>query len=326
MRRDIRGLWLVLLLVAEACDRRPLAVEDQPPGVREVLFSHADGGALFGVLTDGTGARPVGPETSDSLTPLAYAPAGRLFALLVTNAGRTIALAHREALGERTTILTLFPSTLIGPAAFSPDERYLVLPAYFPLGPALLIYDRAERHWDTVMTGEPGPALAPVFSPDGSEIAVLAVTQLSLWVIRVGMQDRQVRSERVATSRFVNQPIFGWPQWSPEAGMLLLVRRGTTTIGPDTLAVVALDPDHPDRGLRDLFSLLAAPARDAADLAFGPRSSYSVSRDGQVVIMAAHPDLDPDRHALFVANRLAPRVELVRDDPTRFEVYPLLLN
>lgn len=323
MARDSRRVLIAAVLVCAACNDPSLAPgEPEPPAVREVLFRRLEDGALYLMRTDGSNQRRIGPPTGGAFTPLALSDDGRTVALLVANG---IALAPLEELTNQQLIYLGIPAAL-GPSAFSPDGRRLAVPCAVPAGRAVLIYDRGLQRWDTVVVGHPGFFAAPAFAPDHSELVGIGVTELAIFLIRIRLSDLHPLTQRLATSRILNAPVFGWARWTRERGFLFLVRRGLVEGGPDSLAVVVADPTHPEGGVQRLYGVLAAPSDSAADVVFAPYSTYALSPDGDAVVFAAQPDSARSRHVLFAAVRGGRRVYRVLDDPAQFPIYPQLLN
>lgn len=320
MSRDSRALAIASLLAMLACNEPSLA--PGPPPVRDVLFRFQNG-SLHLIGTDGMNNRPVGPAGLPSFTPLAVSLDGRTVALIV---GNQIALAPLEDLSSRQAIYTQLPPA-IGPGAFSDDGRRLAVPCFVPGGgPAVLLYDQDLQRWDTVIVGSPGFSMGPAFSPDGAQLAGIGETDLGLFVIRVRMSDLYPTTQPLGASRFLNLPVFGWPRWTQEQGFMFLARRGLTTPGPDTLAVEAFDPDHAEGGARKLFTVLQAPDSGGPDLVIGGQSTFSLSRDGSQVILAAFPDTALRYHGLWAAAKGGRRVYRVLADSSQFLQYPHLLN
>lgn len=319
MSRESRVLAIASLLAVFACTEPSLA--PGPPPVRDVLFRYQDG-TLYLIGTDGMNRRRVGPPGLPSASPLAVMANGRTVALLM---GDQIALAPLEDLSARQVIYTGLPRG-IGPGAFSDDDRWLAVPCLMPDGPAVLLYDRDLRRWDTVVVGTPGFTMGPAFAPDGSELAGLGETDLSMFVIRVRMSDLYPFTQRLAASRFLNLPVFGWPRWTRQQGFMFLARHGITTPGPDSLGVVAFDPDNAEGGVRRIYSVLSAPDSTAPDLRFAPYSTFALSRDGAQVILTAFPDTTSTTHALWAAARGGTRVYRVLADSAQLLLYPHLLD
>jgi hypothetical protein len=318
--RDSRVLAIAGLLAVLSCNEPSLA--PGAPQVRDVLYLHGNG-SLYLVNTNGMNRRPVGPAGLPAFLPLAVSADGRTIALLQ---GNQIALALVEDLSARQLIYAGRPDNT-GPAAFSDDDRRLAIPCYMVgQGPAVLLFDRSTQHWDTVIVGAPGFTMGPAFSPDGSELAGLGETDLGMFAIRVRLSDLHVTVDELGASRFLNLPVFGWPRWTREKGFMFLARRGITTQGPDTLAVESFDPDYPTGGVRKLYSVLQAPDSSGPDLVFGGVSTYSLSQDGDQVILTAFPDTALTYHGLWAAAKGGRRVYSVLGDPTQFLLYPQLLH
>jgi hypothetical protein len=313
-------VWLLAGILAAGCVGDP--VGPQPVPVRDVLYRGADG-ALYLVMTDGSLLRRVGPTTLPPLVPLALGDDGITLAVIETGA---VSITTIENLRSRDTVLAPVPS-LVGPGAFSPDMRWLAVPARLAEGPALLLFDRNTRIWTTVIVGEPGFATAPAFSPDGAEIAGLGVTTLSAFVVRVRLSDFRPVTEPLGTSRFLNAPVFGWPRWVEGSGFHFLAVRGELDSGgPDTLVVLTIDPMEPDGTPSRRFAVLSSPAEGAPDLFFGEISSYALSADADQVIVAAYENGSLSRHRLWTAATGDVRVSAVISDTTFFAIYPRLLN
>lgn len=318
--RDRRILAIAGFLALWSCSESPVAPGVFVPPVRDVLFRD-QAGALFLVGTDGMNRRPVGPPGLPVLTPLAVTPDGRTLALWV---GTDLAIANVEDVAARQVIYRGLPAGL-QPGAFSDDGQRLAVPCLLDAGPAVLLYDRSAQRWDTVVVGNPGFTMGPAFSPDGSELAGLAETDLSLYVIRVDLQSLQSNTQPLSASRFLNLPYFGWPRWTARDGFMFLVRRGYLTRGRnDSLAVVAIDPGNPPGGVTTLYSVLQAPDSGAPSLAIGPQSTFALSRDGSQVILTAFDGAS--HHALWAAARGGARVYEVLTDSTQLLLYPHLVN
>lgn len=319
MSRDSRVLAIASLLAVFACNEPSLA--PGPPLVRDVLFRDQDG-TLYLIKTDGMHRRRLAPPGQPPFTPLAVSADGRTVALLEVN---QIAIAPLEDVSARKVVYAP-PPPAVGPGAFSADARRLAVPCAMPSGPAVLLYDRDTGHWDTVVVGRPGFAIGPAFSPDGGELAGLGATALSLYVVRVRLSDLQPSTERLGTSLLLNAPVFGWPRWTAEQGFLFLARRGLATPGPDSLAVVAFDPDNAEGGVHNVYSVLAAPDSTGPDLVFAPYSTFALSRDGSQMILTAYPDPNLTTHVLWSAARGGKYVYRVFADSTQLLLYPHLLN
>lgn len=320
--RDSRVLAIAGLLAVLSCSESSLAPGASAPPVRDVLFRYQDG-TLYLVGTDGLHRRPLGPPGQPVLTPLAVTLDGRTVAVWV---GTDLAIANVENLAARQVIYPRLPAG-VGPGAFSDDDRRLAFPCVLAAGPAVLLYDRSLQHWDTVVVGNPGFSMGPAFSPDGSELAGLGETDLSLYVIRVDLRTLQSATQPLGASRFLNLPYFGWPRWTARDGFMFLVRRGYLDGGRnDSLAVVATDPDNPQGGVTTLFSVLQSPDSGAPSLVIGPQSTFALSRDGSQVILTAYADSSLVHHALWAAARGGRRVYEVLADSTQRLLYPHLLN
>jgi hypothetical protein len=289
---------------------------------RDALFLRLDDGAIHLVRTDGSQARRISPPGVTGLTPIAITEDGVIAALLSRGG---IVLAPVEDLSQQRVVADRVPS-FIGPAAFSADGVRLAVPCQLPEGSAVLVYDDEVRRWDTVRVGDPGFFGAPAFSPDGAELLGLGVTTLSFYLIRVQIDSRRVVISRIDDSRILNAPIFGWPRWHPERGLLFLARRGLASGGHDTLAVVSADPDHPDNRLQQIFTTLMAPADSVGDVVFAPYSTYALSPDGELVVLAAQPDSGIQNHALYAGVKGRPHLHPLLDTPKQFPVYPQLIR
>ncbi len=322
MLRDRRIFAIAGLLTLWSCSESPLAPGASAPPVRDVLFRYQDG-SLYLIGTDGQNRRPLGPPGQPVLTPVALSLDGRTAAVWIVN---DLALVPLENLAARQIIYRGLPPG-VGPGTFSDDGRRLALPCVLAAGPAVLLYDRSLQRWDTVMVGNPGFTMGPAFSPDGSELAGLGETQLSLYVVRVDLATLQPSTQVLGASRFLNLPYFGWPRWTARDGFMFLVRRGYLDQGRnDSLAVVAIDPANPQGGVTTLYSVLQAPDSGAPSLVIGQQSTFALSRDGSQVILTAFADVAQNRHALWAAARGGKRVYRVLADSTQTLLYPHLLN
>lgn len=321
MPRDLVGLSLAALLTCVGCGDAPTP-PSRPPPVRDALFLRLDDGAVYLVRTDGSNPRRVTPPGLPAFTPIALAEDGATIALLRSD---TIALATLEDPGTQRVIASDAPPGL-GPAAFSADGQRLAIPCVLPAGPAVLLYDQARQRWDTVVVGAPGFFQAPAFSPDGTELAGIGVTPLSMYMVRVQVAALTWSVTRIEDSKVLNPPVFGWPRWTADRGLLFLVRRGVTSPGRDTLVVVAARPANPEAGLERLYAVLMTPGDSAPDVVFAAYSTFALAADGNQFVIAAQPDTAAPRHALYAAAHGEERIHRVLEDPAQFPVYPRLLR
>jgi hypothetical protein len=309
-------LWLpAALAVIAACGDGATPPDDEP--LRTVLVHRQDTGANVLLNTDGSEAGTYDPG------------AGLLVAIGASANGQALVLLHGEALvvgsvahTRLDTVLPEIPGRM-SLAALSDDERLVAVVSYAPT-PGVIVYDRANRRGDTLSYGDIDPVLPPVISPDGTRIALLGLTPLSITVTIVEPADPTRRtSGSLSTSRFRNQLIFGWPRWIDD-GILLAVVRGTDQV-PDTLVVGLIEPDRLDADLVERYRAVLAPA-GGEEVAFRAASTYALSDDGQALALGAAPAGDPGRHAVYLVTPATEQVRLIRDDPQEFLTSPLFIR
>lgn len=316
-------LALVALAALVGCDETPVDPDPEPEPVRTVLFQRGSDLGIFLVNTDGTDRQRVtiGSDT-DSLIPLAVAPGGAAVALLADNAILVSSLQHPEIID---TAFAPAPREM-SLASFSPDQRFLGVVSYVP-ETLLLVYDRVNRRVDSFpIPSNPPPALPPVFDATGDRVALIGVTQLSAHVTLV-QRDRPelTRSEVLGFSRVLSRPVFGWPTWTDEGILFAVLRVAPEAV--DTILSVSINPDRPGDDLVERYRATMSPVSDQRpELLIGDYSTYSYSPGGDALILGAHPSTDTRRHALYLINRAAIRVQLVLDDPSEFPLFPLLIN
>ena len=302
----MRRFVLVSGLVLAACG------DPTDPGsinrIRTVLFYREDTGENHLLNSDGTAERRV-VLGATGLVPVGLSSAGSEVALLHGNA---LVIGNLNDPARVDTVLYPIPGSM-SLVAFSPDDRYLALFQYAP-DPRLLIVDRSGAI-DSFTVGEQVPDLPPVFSPDGLRVALVTVTQISVIVTMVQREDGQLQGDPAGFSRFIYQPIFGWPRWTEDGLLLGTVREGGDG---DTLMVMVVDPDEPTRLGRPLYGV-PSPV-----LEYDTGSSYAFSADGQAVVLAALPSVTA-RRRLYYAVRGGRLTNLTTADLTARPAFPLLL-
>lgn len=290
--------------------------------VRTLAYYQLRSGKTLLINSDGTSARQIDfADPGGSEVPLAVSRNGSVIALAM---GNSVIISTLDRPNEIDTVLSPAPDQMT-PAAFSPDQRYLALVSFAPAA-ALLLYDRANRTVDTLPFGSVTPALAPVFSPNSRRVAMIAANDLTLFATIVELDDNnRTHTSRLGISRFENRPILGWPTWN-ELGLLGVFVR-VTPDAPDTLALMSLDPDNLQGFAQDVFTAaLVVPGRPDEEIAFGLRSTYSISPDGQAVVIGAAPDGDLSRHAIYFGSSDSERVQVVVNQQDQFPMFPLLIN
>jgi hypothetical protein len=96
---------------------------------------------------------------------------------------------------------------------------------------------------------------------------------------------------------------------------------------PDTILSVSIDPDRPGDDIVERFRAAMSPVSDQRpELVVGNFATYAYSPGGNAIVLGAHPGADTQRHAIYLINRAASRVQLVLDDPSEFPRFPLLIN
>lgn len=317
--------WSPLALVGAAvlglpgCTDDPTGPDPRDEPLRTVLVHRQDTGENQLWDTDGTAAGELAPVTRGML-PIATHPREGSVALID---GTAVVLATRSNPELLDTILRPAPASL-SLATFSQNGRYVALVAYAPV-PGLLLYDRANRSVDTLSMGDALPVLPPMFSPDDSRIALIALNELSILVTIVPVEGQLSPTTRqLSVSRFRNLPVFGWPQWG-DAGLQLAFRR-VAEDGPDTLLVGVVDPDVDGALLDERFRVLLSPDNaptEALDLSLA--STYAFTTDGTTLVLGAVPG-NGAPHGVFIATARMSRVRPLLDAVGQTPVYPLFIR
>jgi len=276
--------------------------------IRTVLFYREDTGENHLLNSDGSGARVL-PVAGANLVPVGLSSSGDEVALL---RGRTLVVSAIANPGALDTVLDPVPAQM-SLVAFSPDDRYIALVQYLP-EPRLLIVDRAG-HVDTLRTGDRVPSLPPAFSPDGTRVALVSVTDLSTQITIITLNTNRAPTERAGFSPFVYRLVFGWPRWTDRGLLLGTVRPGGDF---DTVAVLAVDPEQPSNHADVILRLVGPP------LAYDAGSSYALSAGGDAVVLAAVPLLRGGRDLFYGTAQGGSLVRLLTDPGAR-PAFPLLL-
>jgi hypothetical protein len=300
--------------MAAACGDDP--VVPQPEPVRTVLVHRQDTGENVLLNSDGSDAG-------------SYAPGGgSLLALGASAVGQALVLLNGDAIVIGTlsrpgldTILRPAPTSL-SLASISDDERLVALVSYEPLR-ALIVYDRANHAADTLDYGPIDPVLPPVLAPTDDRVVLFGLTPLALTITVIDRADPSRReTASLSLSRFLNRPIFGWPRWMEDGIHLAFVR--VADGAPDTLLVGRIAPDDPSQPLNEQYRAVMAPESDARpELVIGDASTYALTADARALALGAIPEAGTARHAIYLVTPSLARVQLVRDDPGQFLVFPL---
>ncbi|MEX0691623.1 MAG: hypothetical protein WD934_05355 [Gemmatimonadales bacterium] len=292
------------LLLAAACGEG--TGPDPAAAVRTVLYYREDTGQNYLLNSDGTAERIA--TTRVGLIPIGLSNGGNELAFLQGNA---LVIGNLEDAGRFDTLLHPIPGQ-ISPVTFAPGDQSV---AVFKYGthPALLILHRAGPV-DTLFHGEYVPDLPPAFSPDGSRLALLSVTELSVVVTVVSRGVEPLRAGAASFSRFIFRPRFGWPRWTERGLLLATVREGEDA---DTVAVLLVNPDDPQQ-ITPVEWELAAPT-----LFFDAGSSYALSADGLALVFAS-PTAQGGPRRLYYGARGQQLRSLLTDGSVR-PAFPLLL-
>jgi hypothetical protein len=307
------------LLLAAACGDAP-TVPPGPEPVRTVLVHRQDTGENVLLNSDGTEAGSYAPGGT-ALTPLGASPVAQALVLLQGDAV-VMGVLGRPGLD---TILRPAPTSL-SLATISDDERLVALVAYAPT-PGVIVYDRANRSADTLDFGAVEPVLPPVLAPADDRVALFGLTPTSIVLTVVFRNDpSRMESAALATSRFLNRPIQGWPRWNAEGIHLAFVREAGT--GPDTLLVGRVSPDEPGLGMEERYRVVLAPVDDRHPEVDPLRnaSTYALTADAAALALGAAPDHGSTHHAIYIASSATARLQVVRSDPQQFLIYPLFVR
>lgn len=319
----MRTAWTPLLtlcaVAALGCGDTGVGPDSDADPVRTLLVHQYDTGENLLWDTDGTLAGDFGPGTRGML-PIATHPGEGTVALLN---GSAIVLTTLSAPERLDTIIrpAPVPQSL---GAFSRNGLFVALVAYSP-SPRLLLYDRANHRLDTLSVGDADPVLPPMFSPDGSRIALISLTDLSILVTVLPI-DRSAfpATRQIAVSRFTNRLIFGWPQWGDD-GLRIAVRR-VAPDGPDTLLVGVVDPESDGALLDERFRSLMAPADDPGhEVGLSTASTYTLTTDGTTLALGAVPG-SGGPHGIFLVTETGTRIRPLFDAVDGFPVYPLFIR
>jgi len=320
----MRKSWTPLALAAFAlaapgCNDGPgePGSEDEP--VRTLLVHRQDTGENLLWDTDGTPAGEFAPVTRGML-PIGTHPGEGTAAFLD---GTAIVLATLSKPEVLDTIIRPAPASQ-SLAAFSADGRFVAVVAYAPT-PGLLLYDRANRRLDTLPMDGADPVLPPMFSPDDGRIALISLTQLSILVTIVSLdQPTSATTRQISVSRFTNRLIFGWPRWGVD-GLQIAVRR-VAEDGPDTLLVGVVDPDVEGALLDEQFRALMAPAGDPeAEVGLANASTYALTTDGTTLALGAVPTSGA-AHGVYIVTANGSRIRPLLDAVGEYPVYPLFIR
>lgn len=238
--------------------------------------------------------------------------------------GSALVLLSLNVPGRVDTVIDPMPASH-SLVSFSNDERLLALVSYAPPA-AVLVYDRANHSVDTLRYSGADPDLPPVFSPDNQRVALLSVTDLSMFVTVLHRDDpSRSQTDPLRIARLINRPIFGWPRWTEEGLILGFVR--VAGQGPDTLVAGRTNPDAPNEFLEELYRAVMAPVSDSRPpVRMGLSSTYAFSADGQSIVLAADPGTGGHRHAVYLITPETARIRLLLDDPAQFPVFPLFVD
>jgi len=319
MRKSWTPLALAAVtLVASACGDAAGPESDTEP-VRTLLVHRQDTGENLLWDTDGSPTGEFAPVTRGML-PIGTHP-GEGTAVLLD--GTAIVLSTLSRPQELDTIIRPGPASQ-SLAAFSGNGVYVAIVAYAPT-PGLLLYDRANRRLDTLPLGGADPVLPPMFSPDDERVALVTLTDLSILVTIVPLDNpTSARTRQISVSRFTNRLLFGWPRWGDD-GLRMAFRR-IAEEGPDTLLVGVVDPDLDGALLDERFRALMAPA-DAPDQEIGlvAASTYALTTDGTTLALGAVPT-NGAAHGIFIVTETGGRIRTLVDALGQYPVYPLFIR
>jgi hypothetical protein len=309
--------YLAALLAVAACGDGP--VQPSPEPVYTVLVHRQDTGENLLLNSDGSGAGAYAPGAT-GLAALGASPVARTLVLLHGDA-IVLGSLDREGLD---TILRPAPTSM-SLATISDDGFLVALVSYQPVR-GLIVYDLVNGTADTLDYGAVDPVLPPVFAPDGSRLALFGLTPLSLTLTVVALGDPpQFSSDALATSRFLNQPIFGWPRWLDDGIHLAFLRAADA--GPDTLLVGRVSPGAPAAGLAEQYRAVLVPVEAGQpELELGAPSSYALAPDAGALILGAFPAFRATSHAIYLVTPSALRVQPVRVEPQQFLVAPIFVT
>ena len=320
----MRKWWTPLVLAGSGlavagCGDEPVGPGSAEEPVRTLLVHRQDTGANLLWDTDGTPAGEFG-EATRGMLPIATHPGEGTAALL---AGSAIVLTTLSNPQRLDTIIRSAPVSQ-SLAAFSANGLFVAIVAYAPT-PGLLLYDRANQRLDTLSLAGADPVLPPVFSPDGTRIALISLTDLSIVVTVIPLDNPEAATARqLSVSRFTNLLIFGWPRWD-EDGLRLAFRR-VAQEGPDTLLVGVVDPVLEGALLDERFRALMAPADDPEreiDLAYA--STYTLTADGTAHAQGAVPG-NGAPHGVYIVTENTSRIRPLLDAAGQYPVYPLFIR
>jgi hypothetical protein len=319
MRTPWTPLVAACALTAYGCGDTPGDPRLGAEAVRTLLVHRYDTGVNLLWDTDGTPAGEFAPLTRGML-PIASHPGEGAVVLLD---GGAIVLTTLSSPDQVDTIVWPAPSSQ-SLAAFSRDGLFVAVVAYAPT-PGLLLYDRANRSTDTLSLGGANPVLPPMFSPDGTRIALLSLTDLSILLTIIPRERTAVAVTRqLSVSRFTNRLIFGWPQWG-EDGLWIAVRR-VADAGADTLLVGVVNPNVDGALLDERYRALMAPADDPDhEIGLGVASTYALTSDGAMLALGAVPG-SGGVHGVFLATATGTRIRPLLDAVNEFPVYPLFIR
>lgn len=310
---------LLLALTAGCGDDDPLPVGPELRSERTLLVHLQGSGENRLLNTDGS---PAGTLTgTDGLVPIGAHAGEGVVALLGRDA---LMLGTLSQPGVLDTVLRPIPGEH-SLAAFSDDGRQVAVVALRPFV-AVLVYDRVERTIDTLLVEKIEPVLPPIFSPDGKRIALISVTELSVYVTLLDPEQPQNAYTRVLNfSKFTNALVFGWPRWIGEGIRMVSVRPADDA--PDTLIVGSIYPDAPWTFPTEHYRAVLAPVSDERpELQIGPLSTYNLTQDGTAVALAAVPGTGLTPHALYYVTPDVDRVQLIRDAAGEYPVLPLFIR
>ena len=297
-----------------------LPPEPEPEPSRTILVHQQNTGTNLLLSTDG---RVTGSSVPDGLLPIGAGPGERIVAAL-TPSSDALVLVGLNTPDRLDTIIRPMP-TSHSLAAFSNDEQFVALVSYVPER-VVLLYDRASQLLDSLPYGNAEPALPPIMSPDNERIALITVTDLSIF-IKVLFRNDRARSftERFGFSRILNRPLFGWPRWTDEGLLIGFLRAGQN--GPDTIMAGFANPDNPNQFLVERYRAVMSPVSDARpEVLLGLTSTYAFSPGGQSIVIGAEPGTGPNRHAIYLVTPDVGRIQLLLDDPAQFPMFPLFID
>jgi hypothetical protein len=311
-----RRFPLLLPVIGVVACGDPGAPPPVSPIIRTILVHREDTGENRLLNTDGSDAGTY-RTAGEGLLPVGVSVEGQVVAFLQ---GRNLVLGSLVQPAELDTILVPAPASM-SLVSFSRNEQFVAVVSYVP-DRAVILYDRVNHRADTLPYGTVEPVLPPMLSPDNARIALIGLTDLSLVLTTLFPADQnRLETATLGSSRSRTRPNCGWPRWTSDGIVMAFIRVAAT--GPDTILLARIDPANPGERLDERYRAVMAPVSDERpELVMGVLSTYALTTDGRVLVLAAQPSTDPTRHAVYLVTPDVGRVQLLLDDPAQFPVFP----